>query len=149
VQQNLAAGARIRSQQIEMLQKELLADLAFAEKRPQEAERLAMEAAQIEANLKIPSLLEQGGTVKPAVEFYAEMLLRLEKPAAAAEQFKASLKLTPKRALSLLGLARALKAQGDMSSAKDVYRELAAIWVNADSALAIVQEARSVAGATP
>ena len=108
-----------------------------------------MEAAQIEANLKIPSLLEQGGAVKPAVEFYAEMLLRLNKAAAAADQFKASLKLTPNRALSLLGLARALKAQGDMPAAKETYRELAAIWVNADSGLAVVQEARTEAGANP
>src|SRR5262245_39573882 len=149
VQQSLADGARIRSQQIDILRKELLAELAFAEKRPQDAERIAMEAAQIEANLKIPSLLEQGGAVKPAVEFYAEMLMRLNKPAAAVDQFKASLKLTPKRALSLLGLARALKAQGDMSAAKDVYRELAAIWENADPGLAAVQEARSLAGVTP
>jgi tetratricopeptide (TPR) repeat protein len=153
VQQSLADGARIRSQQIDILRKELLAEIAFTEKQSEDAERLAMEASQIEVNLKIPSLLEGGpggaGSVKPAVEFYAEMLLRLNKPAAAADQFKASLKLTPKRALSLLGLARALKAQGDMSAAKDVYRELAGIWMNADSSLAAVQEARSISGATP
>jgi tetratricopeptide (TPR) repeat protein len=149
VQQSLADGARIRSQQIDILRKELLAELAFAEKQPQDAERLAKEAAQVEANLKIPSLLEQGGAVKPAVEFYAEMLLRLNKPAAAADQFKASLKFTAKRALSLLGLARALKAQGDPAAARDAYRELATIWLNADSGLAAVQEARSGAGVTP
>jgi tetratricopeptide (TPR) repeat protein len=148
VQQLAGNGQAIRSEQAETLKKELLSEIAFAEKRFDEAERLAEEALEIEMKLRVPSILEQGGILKPALEFYGEMLLKLKKPAEAAEHFAASLRRTPKRALSLLGLARS-RAALNVPTAVHAYRELATIWANADPNIPALREAKEYLGIQP
>ncbi len=108
---------------------ELSALLALAEKRPADAERFVVEAVKYEAAAEFPS--GPPDLFKPAHELYGEILLVLNKPAQAAEQFNLSLKRMPKRTQSLLGLARARKMQNDREAAK-VYAELAEIWKDAD-----------------
>ena len=70
--------------------------------------------------------------VKPASELLGETLLQLNQPAQAARAFAEQLKRTPRRTVSLLGLARAAKAAGNRVKAADAYRRLAAIWHNAN-----------------
>jgi tetratricopeptide (TPR) repeat protein len=79
--------------------------------------------------------------LKPAHELYGEILLDLNRPAEAAEQFKRSLLRMPNRSLSLRGLARAAAGAGDPSTSRAQYAQLVAQWRGADDA-SIVKEAR-------
>ena len=54
----------------------------------------------------------------------ADELMDLRRPKEAMEAFELSLKRTPKRALSLLGLARAASAARDTATAQRAYGEL-------------------------
>jgi hypothetical protein len=139
-QQNAATGRRALAAIDDSLKNELASSLALSEKHPAEAERLAADSVKYEATVEFPS--GPPDLIKPAYEFYGETLLALNKPAQATEQFSISLKRMPKRALSLLGLARARAAQNDTAGASKAYRELAQIWANADPDLPAVQEVR-------
>ncbi len=119
----------------------LLSRIALAEKRNSDAERFSSEAAAMEAKMDIPP--ELNGIVKPAAEFYGEMLLDIHKPQEAVGAFAAALKQRPKRSLSMLGLARAYAAAGDSNSAPQTYTELATMWREADPSLPTLREVRS------
>lgn len=81
-------------------------------------------------------------SLKPPDELAGEILLKQKKATQARKAFEASLKNAPRRAESLLGLARAEAAMGDKAAAAQTYRELLAIWKNADPDYAPVAEAR-------
>ena len=66
--------------------------------------------------------------IKPIRELYGEVLLQLERPVEAVEQFEATLLKTPNRPRSLLGLARAHAAAGDSAAAADAYGKLLEAW---------------------
>ena len=70
-----------------------------------EAVRLAKQAADIESTLAAPS--GPPDPIKPAMEFYGEVLLDADRPAEAAVAFQQALLRTPKRTPSVEGLARA------------------------------------------
>jgi hypothetical protein len=139
--QNGGTGHHMQAATGDSLKNELASALALREKRPADAERLAAESVKYEAAMEFPS--GPPDVIKPAYEFYGETLLALNKPAQAAEQFSIELKRTPKRALSILGLARARAAQKENAGAAKAYAELAQIWANADADLPAVQEVRS------
>ena len=73
------------------------------------------------------------GVVKPSHELLGELLLRAGRAREAQAEFARALRLAPKRALSLLGLARAAAQVGDDKTAAQAYGELRAIWHRADS----------------
>ena len=73
--------------------------------------------------------------VKPAHELFGEILLKLGRPKEAQEGFKRALDRSPKRRLSLLGLARAATRSGDELAAADAYAELRRILYRADEDL--------------
>jgi tetratricopeptide (TPR) repeat protein len=83
--------------------------------------------------------------VKPAHELLGERLLELDRPADAAREFQAALERAPRRARSLLGLARAQRAAGDEAAASATYAELAAQWANADADFPDLAEVRAQA----
>ena len=87
-------------------------------------------AAAIEAGRPRPNA--RPFPIKPAVELYAETLLDSGDARAAVAQFQASLARTPRRAASLIGLARAASAAGLRDEAGRVAREFLAMWQNAD-----------------
>ena len=80
--------------------------------------------------------------VKPVNEQVGEMLMDLRRPKEAMEAFELSLKRTPRRTLSLLGLARAAMAAKDIATAQRAYGELRDIWKKADKTLPELKEAR-------
>ena len=82
-------------------------------------------------------------TFKPPHEAAGELLLELRRFAEAEEEFRLALERAPKRSASLLGFARAAKAQGKSADAATRYAELAANWRRADAGLPDVAEARS------
>jgi len=140
-QQTAATGRRMQAGIDDALKNEIASAIALQQHHPVEAQRFAAESVKYEALMEFPS--GPPDVVKPAYEFYGETLLALNKPAQAAEQFSIALKRMPKRALSLLGLARARAAQKDTAGAAKTYAELAHIWANADPDLPEVQEVRS------
>jgi hypothetical protein len=84
-----------------------------------------------EAEAELASLPPPNGAaspIKPVHELYGELLLDLGRPAAAAAKFETSLELMPNRPRSLLGLARAAVALGDVARAADPYEALAEMW---------------------
>ena len=79
---------------------------------------------------------------KPSYELLGELLLKANKAPQAREAFEDSLKHAPRRAESLLGLARAESAMGDKAAAANSYGELLQIWKNADPGYAPKEEAQ-------
>jgi tetratricopeptide (TPR) repeat protein len=73
--------------------------------------------------------------VKPPQELAGELLLDLGRAAEARAYFERSMRLEPRRVLSLLGLARAATATGDGNAARTAYTELVTIWHSADAGL--------------
>jgi tetratricopeptide (TPR) repeat protein len=73
--------------------------------------------------------------VKPSHELFGEILLQLRRPREAEAEFQRALTLAPKRARSLLGLARASAAAGDERTAARAYAELRQIWHRADAGM--------------
>lgn len=124
----------------EVQERDLSALLALAEGRRDEGLELLAQAAALEEALDPPSGPPE--TIKPAHELYGDVLLALERPEEAAEQYEVSLRRTPRRALSLLGAARAAAARGDRETAEERYRTLLEVWDRADDGLPAVGEAR-------
>ena len=117
---------------------QLEAILLFAEGRREEGLVLARQAAVVEAGL--PFEFGPPVPVKPVNEQVGEMLMDLRRPKEAMEAFELSLKRTPRRTLSLLGLARAAMAAKDMATAQRAYGELRDIWKKADKTLPELKE---------
>ena len=123
--------AQVMAQQLEAL-------LLFSEGRREEALVLARQAAVVEAGL--PFEFGPPVPVKPVNEQVGEMLMDLRRPKEAMEAFELSLKRTPRRALSLLGLARAATAAKDPATAQRAYAELRDVWKKADKTLPELKE---------
>jgi tetratricopeptide (TPR) repeat protein len=122
----------------QVMAQQLEAALLFAEGRREEALVLARQAAVVEAGL--PFEFGPPVPVKPVNEQVGEMLMDLRRPREAMEAFELSLKRTPRRALSLLGLARAAMAAKDVATAQRAYGELRDIWKRADKTLPELKE---------
>ena len=71
--------------------------------------------------------------IKPVHELYGEILFDLGRPAEAVRKFETSLLRMPRRARSLLGLARAAAAAGNPEKATEAYRELMEVWAGRTS----------------
>ncbi|MEE8585143.1 MAG: tetratricopeptide repeat protein, partial [Acidobacteriota bacterium] len=69
---------------------------------------------------------------KPTHELLGEVLLRLGRPAEAQHEFEAALQRAPRRALSLLGLARSARQAGAPETAAEAEATLRAVWKKAD-----------------
>ena len=121
-----------------VMQHELKALLLMDEGKSDDALALMQEAAAIEDAMRFD--FGPPSPVKPAHELYGEMLLDLGRAADAQEQFLLALDRTPKRALALLGLARAATQAGDQTTAQHAYDTLREIWHRADADLAALQE---------
>jgi tetratricopeptide (TPR) repeat protein len=131
-----AGGTDIRVPQVMAQQLEAL--LLFSEGRREEALVLARQAAVVEAGL--PFEFGPPVPVKPVNEQVGEMLMDLRRPKEAMEAYELSLKRNPKRALSLLGLARAARAAKDQATMERAYGELREIWKKADPSLPELKE---------
>jgi tetratricopeptide (TPR) repeat protein len=121
-----------------ILTKELRALLVLVDGDKDEALAMLREATAAEDALP----LEYGppDIVKPTHELLGEVLLGLGDGREAQREFERSLQLAPKRALSLLGLARAATMSGDREAASRAHAELRRIWHKADGDVAWVRE---------
>ena len=102
----------------------------------------ALEAAR-------PKPIARPYPIKPAIELYGETLLKAGDAAGAVRQFQASLARTPRRAASLLGLARAEQKAGRDADAAKTAREFLGMWHLADAGRPELAEARALARPRP
>ena len=100
-------------------------------------------AAALEA--KRPRPIARPYPVKPAAELYGELLLAGGDAAGAVRQFQASLARTPRRAASLLGLARAAAKAGQRAESMKAAKDFLAAWRLADVTRPEIAEARALA----
>ncbi|MFN2399039.1 MAG: tetratricopeptide repeat protein [Gemmatimonadaceae bacterium] len=122
-----------------ILEKQLRALVRLAEGSRDEAVALLREATKLEDAM--PLEFGPPAIAKPTHELLGETLMKLGRPAEAAREFERALELTPKRAIALLGLARAAVATGDRATAARTYSELLGIWHRADADLPALSEA--------
>ena len=109
-----------------IMHKEVAALVRVAEERGDQAIALMDEAIEIVQTQRLPN--GAANPVKPPYELYGEILMELDRPAAAAEQFETSLLRMPGRARSLLGAAQAAAASGDSETARERYATLLSFW---------------------
>jgi tetratricopeptide (TPR) repeat protein len=88
------------------------------------------EAIAIEDS--IDDLSQPPYPVIPARELFGTLLIELNRPAEAREQFLQTLKRTPGRPKAIYGLAQAAQVTGDNATARQRYQEFLKIWENAD-----------------
>jgi tetratricopeptide (TPR) repeat protein len=105
--------------------------IARAEGRNDEALALIRKAADLESGTEKHPVTP--GSIQPAREMLAELLLELGQPAKALAEFEASQKTDPSRLLGLAGAARAADLSGDRDRAKKYYTELLVLAKTADS----------------
>lgn len=113
-----------------ILEKELRALLQQARGDVAEAVASLQEATRIEDAM--PFEFGPPATVKPSHELLGEVLLEAGRPREAEVEFSRALRLAPKRARSLIGLAHAALAAGDRTTAAGAQANLKDIWHGAD-----------------
>ena len=113
--------------------------------RGDRAGALAALARATALEAKRPRPVARPYPIKPAAELYAETLLGAGDPAAAVVQFQAALMRTPRRAASLLGLARAAQKTGHRAESAEAAKDFLAAWHLADTDRPELAEARTLA----
>jgi tetratricopeptide (TPR) repeat protein len=110
---------------VQVMTDSLRAVIAWTEGRRDEAMSLLEGATATEGEMA----LEYGppSIVKPSNELFGELLLAAGQPEAAAEQFELALLRAPRRRLSLLGLAQASAASGELATNERTCNTLAEI----------------------
>jgi tetratricopeptide (TPR) repeat protein len=102
--------------------------------------QLLDQATALEKSLPPPS--GPPDLVKPTHELYGEILLFLDRPQEAQQQFERVLLWHPNRARSLLGLARATAQMGHVQATRQAYAGFLNIWSRADQDLPELKEAK-------
>ncbi len=108
------------------------------------------ELAQVTELLDQATVLEESlpppsgppDLIKPTHELYGEVLLFIDRPKEAQQQFERALFRHPNRARSLLGLARASAQLGHIQATRQAYVNFLNIWKQADQGLPELQEAK-------
>jgi len=114
IRQGIAGDSHIATA-VAVLENEVAAAAQLARGQKAEAMRLAKAAADIDSTMPTPN--GPPPIIKPALEFYGEMLLEAGRRAEAAAAFRQQLLRTPNRTPSVEGLARA-SAKGGAESAR-------------------------------
>ena len=125
---------------ITMQAKEAQALAARASGNADEAVAKMKEAVTIEDS--IDSLSQPPYPIIPAHELLGTLLMELNRPAEAREQFLQTLKRTPGRPKAIYGLAQAAQASGDKATATQRYQEFLVLWKHADPDLPEVTTAK-------
>ena len=104
--------------------------LAFAEGRKADAVATMREAAEREDATEKSALTP--GPIKPARELLGEMLLELNQPAEALQNFQRTLAIEPGRFRTVADAAKAAMAMGDRATARKYYAQLIRIAARGD-----------------
>jgi hypothetical protein len=127
--------------QVEIQRIAAAAWLAHAEKKDEEALGLLRSAADLEdATDKHPVT---PGSILPAREMLADLLLELDRPADSLKEYEASLKVAPGRFNGVFGAARAAEKAGERDKARALYAQLVELGKAADPPRAELRAARA------
>ncbi|HMF97278.1 MAG TPA: hypothetical protein VKE96_23425 [Vicinamibacterales bacterium] len=96
------------------------------------------------AEAKRPKPIARPYPIKPAGELFGEILLASGDAVGAVKQFQAALARTPRRAASLIGLARAAQKAGQRAVAANAAKDFLAAWHLADANRPEIAEARAL-----
>ena len=113
--------------------------------RRDRAGAMAAAARGVALEAKRPRPIARPYPIKPAAELCAELTLANGDAAGAVRLFKASLARTPRRAASLLGLARAAAKAGMRAESARAAKDFLAAWHLADATRPELAEARALA----
>jgi len=103
-----------------IMEKELAAVIKLSQEQKDEAVRLAKEASDIELSKSAPS--GPPDPMKPALEFYGDVLMEAGRMTDAVAAYEAQLQRTPNRTPSVKGLAAAKSKAGSTSAAGSLSR---------------------------
>ncbi|MFI5078360.1 MAG: hypothetical protein ACHQRO_13510, partial [Vicinamibacteria bacterium] len=120
------------AEQAEIQRRAATAWLALVEGRHSEALAEMMAAADLEDKTEKAAVTP--GPLAPARELVGEMLLQMDKPAAALEAFEATLKKEPNRFRALSGAVRAATRAGQADRAREHAQTLLKVCAKADAA---------------
>jgi tetratricopeptide (TPR) repeat protein len=118
------------AQQVEIQELAVGAWAALAAGKKEEALRQMKLAAELEDGTEKSAVTP--GPLAPARELLGEMLLELNEPAQALEQFQATLKKEPGRLRALYGAARAAQLSGSRDTSQEYFREVLKVCSRAD-----------------
>lgn len=115
--------------------------IALAEGRKEEAVTLMRAAADLEDMTEKHPVTP--GSVLPARELLADMLLEMGQAAKAREEYQASLRTAPARFASLAGAVRAAQGAGDRAGASEMFGKLEELCLKSDGTRAELRALRS------
>ncbi len=118
------------AQQVEIQRRAVSAWLALAEGHKEDALREMKAAAELEDSTEKSAVTP--GPLAPSRELLGAMLLEMNQPGPALEQFEATLKREPNRFRALYGAARAAQLKGDREAARRYFRALVKLCQRAD-----------------
>ena len=130
---------------IAIMERQIAALVELGAGRRDRAVEILRAAAQAEQLLPAPLGLPK--PIKPAPELLGEVLIEIGRPREALAPFQQSLRRNVNRSLSVLGLARAARASGDMAMARAQYGTLLKNYAGADAGLPELNEARAAVNA--
>ena len=116
--------------QVEIQATAVAASSALAVGKKEEALRQMESAAELEDGTEKSAVTP--GPLSPARELLGEMLLQLNEPAQALQQFEATLKKEPRRFRSLYGAAHAAQLSGSRDTSQRYFRELLSVCAHSD-----------------
>lgn len=116
--------------QVEIQELAVSAWAALAVGQKHEALRLMKSAADLEDGTEKSAVTP--GPLAPARELLGEMLLEMDEPTQALEQFEATLKKEPRRFRSLYEAAHAAQLSGARDTSQKYFRELLEVCAHAD-----------------
>lgn len=126
----LKAGENYWAQQVEIQELEIEAWAALAEGKKEEALQRMKAAAELEDKTEKSAVTP--GPLAPARELLGDMLLEMNQPAQALEQFEATLTKEPRRFRALYGAAHAARLSGSAEVSQKHFGELLKICEHAD-----------------
>ncbi len=126
----LKANEPYWSRQVEIQALVVTAWAAFAADKKEAALRQMESAAQMEDGTEKSAVTP--GPLAPARELLAEMLLQMNQPKQALEQFEGTLQKEPRRFRSLYGAAHAAQLTGNRDLSQKYFGELQQVCVRAD-----------------
>jgi hypothetical protein len=129
-EQLLKANESYWARQVEIQQLAVFAWAELAADKGKEALAQMNSAAEMEDGTEKSAVTP--GPLAPARELLAEMLLQMNQPAQALEQFEATLKKEPRRFRSVYGAAHAAQLSGNREASQRYFRELLQVCALAD-----------------
>lgn len=129
-EQLATVGENYWALQVEIQEREVAAWARMAEGEKEDALRQIESAAKLEDGTEKSAVTP--GPLAPARELYGEMLLVANRPAAALEQFEATLKKEPGRFRTIYGAARAAQLAGNEEASRRYFQELLKVCEHSD-----------------